>query len=373
MTQIVTYRYRLKDRHSARHLRELATAVNQVWNYANGAQKHAERLYRAGGSSRRWPSHFDLTKLTAGTSKELGILATTIGEVCRVYAECRTRARHSLRWRVSQGARRSLGWIPFRDGDARRIDGNSIILAGKRYRFFGNKRRPIPDGALNGSLVEDARGRWWLCIKVPAPERKCGSRQIGIDLGLKSLVTTSDGLKAEAPQIYRSWERKLRTAQRARRTARVRAIHAKIANSRHDFLHKLSTALVQNSNLIAVGDVSASDLARTSMGKSVLDAGWYAFKMMLRYKCQQAGASFLEVDESFSSVTCSSCQARSGPKGRKGLRVREWQCAECGAVHDRDCNAAKIILARSVTRPVEGSFGLAPGDRHEIACVGGEP
>jgi putative transposase len=99
---------------------------------------------------------------------------------------------------------------------------------------------------------------------------------------------------------------------------------------------------------------NASALAKTRQAKSVLDAGWSAFRTMLLYKCADAGVWFEEVDEAFSTQTCSVCNSRAGPKGRKGLGIRGWQCAVCGAIHDRDVNAAHNILAAGHRRLAEG-------------------
>jgi IS605 OrfB family transposase len=139
---------------------------------------------------------------------------------------------------------------------------------------------------------------------------------------------------------------------------RARAIHAKIANRRKDFLHKLSTRLTRVNGAIFVGDVNASALAKTRQAKSVLDAGWSAFRTMLRYKCADAGVWFDEVDEAFSTQTCSVCHSRTGPKGREGLGIRGWQCRICGAIHDRDVSAAQNILAAGHRRLAEGIFVL---------------
>lgn len=120
----------------------------------------------------------------------------------------------------------------------------------------------------------------------------------------------------------------LATAQRAGKNDRVKAIHAKIANRRKDFLHKQSTALVRNYGAIFVGNVNASGLAKTRMAKSVLDAGWSAFRTMLQYKSMATGVWFEEVNEAFSTVTCSACKSRTGPlrSGRitnKGMDLRD--------------------------------------------------
>lgn len=346
---LLTYKYRLKDRRAAKLLRHMAVAVNQVWNYSNAYQRDIETRYRAGAPKREWPTHFDLTYLTAGTSKELGILAGTVSEVCRRYATARDAAKHSLRFRTSFGPRRALGWIPFRRDD-RRIDGNSVIYLRKQFRWFGNRRRPLPATAKGGAFVEDALGRWWVTFHVEVAEYTTNSTaQIGIDLGLKSFATMSDGEKIEAPRYYRALEAKLATAQRAHNKQRVRRIHCDIANARKDFLHKLSARLVRENALIAVGDVSSSKLACTKMAKSVLDAGWSAFRSQLRYKSQQAGVAYLEVDERFTTQACSECGSIAGPRGRAGLNKREWDCLGCGASHDRDVNSAKVILSRALS------------------------
>ena len=147
---------------------------------------------------------------------------------------------------------------------------------------------------------------------------------------------------------YRKLEAQLAKAQRAHKRARVSALHAKIKNSRQDQLHKLSTALVTEYGAIFIGNVNASALARTRMAKSVLDAGWSMFRTMLQYKSEHAGVWFDEVDEKFSTQTCSCCSRRTGPKGLEGLGIREWACPECGAYHHRDINAAVNSLRRDV-------------------------
>ncbi|MBT2774429.1 transposase [Halomonas sp. ISL-60] len=172
-----------------------------------------------------------------------------------------------------------------------------------------------------------------------------GQGAVGIDLGLKEVATCSDGEKLENGRFYRDLEAKLATAQRARNKHRVKAIHAKIKNRRKDALHKFTRRLVDQHDEIYVGDVSPLKLAKTRMAKSVLDAGWGQLKTMLEYKCEHAGIVFEEVREAYTSRTCSSCGSLSGPQGVNGLRVRDWKCVECGALHDRDVNAAQNILS----------------------------
>jgi IS605 OrfB family transposase len=343
--QTVTYKYRVKDRSARKTLARHAMACNQVWNYCNAFQKDIESRYHAGAPKRRWPSAFDLAKLCKGTGKDLGVHQQTIGTVCDQFAKSRDKAKHSLRFRSSFGVKRALGWIPFQK-QSRQIEGNSIWYLGKRYRFFGSKRRPLLDNAKGGAFVEDTLGRWYVCFHVEVAEHQPrGNGIIGIDLGLKSLAVMSDGQKIEAPRHYRALEGKLAVAQRAHNKQRVRRIHAKIKNTRKDFLHKLSTTLADQNALIAVGDVDSKRLAKTRMAKSVLDAGWSTFRSMLKYK----SAGYVEVDEKFTTQTCSECGSIAGPKGRAGLNKREWTCSGCGVSHDRDVNSAVVILSRALS------------------------
>ena len=138
--------------------------------------------------------------------------------------------------------------------------------------------------------------------------------------------------------------------------ARVKAIHAKIKNRRKDALHQFSSALVNTNAAIFVGNVSSRKLAKTKMAKSVLDAGWAMLKTQLEYKAIARSVVFEVVDESYSTQTCSCCGVipASSPKGRAGLGIREWTCTECGAVHDRDRNAAMNILAAGHRRLAVG-------------------
>ena len=150
-------------------------------------------------------------------------------------------------------------------------------------------------------------------------------------------------------------KKKLGIAQRARNKKRVRAIYAKIKQIRNNHLHQESTKLVKNYSSIFVGNVNAKSLAKTKLAKSVLDAGWTMFRTLLKYKCENAGVWFEEVNEQYTTQTCSCCGSRdSSPKGRTGLRIREWTCVQCGTLHDRDINAAKNILALGHERLAEG-------------------
>lgn len=258
--------------------------------------------------------------------------------------------RPKLRWRHSFGARRSLGWVPFKGQNLHR-SGNAFSLIGKTIRVF-NRERLSDSKIRDGSLTQDSCGDWWLCIPVdteivdaPAP-----MDAVGIDLGLKTAAVASDGRTLES-RVYRSFEPRISQAQRRGNKMRAKRLHRKAARCRADAMHKFSTALVRDYQRIFVGDVSSTKLVKTKMAKSVLDAGWGMLKTQLEYKCQQAAREFRVVNESNTTRACSGCGALTGPTGLDMLSVRQWICDACGEAHSRDVNAARNIQRRGEASP----------------------
>ena len=347
-----TLKLRIKDKHTP-VLNQLATEVNFVWNYVNDLC--FTHLKRTG----KFFSAYDVAQYTTGASKEMSLHSQTIQAVTEELITRRKQFKKAkLNWRVSnkQSARRSLGWIPFKKSAMKYGDG--FVQYGKQAFKLWDSYGLAQYSVKTGCFVEDARGRWYVCLVVDnAPKlESTGTDAIGIDLGLKDLATLSNGKKLKADRYYRRYEQKLGIAQRARKKHRVKAIHAKIKNTRQNQLHQFSTELVKAYAAIVIGDVSSKALAKTKLAKSVLDAGWGSFKTMLRYKCEHAGVWFEEVNERYTTQACSSCGCIScnSPKGRAGLRIREWSYPECGELHDRDVNAAKNILAAGHCRLAGG-------------------
>ena len=355
MKSTKTLRLRIKDKH-AKVLAAMAREVNQVWNHINAASAKAARPFHG---KPKFLSGYDLQKFTAGFSKCDGVSvgSGTVQLVCVEYATRRKQFKKTrLNWRVSnpKSSKYSLGWIPFKGGHAKYKSGQ-VQFGGHKFSLwdsYGLSRFELRAG----SFSEDSRGRWYfnVAVEVEALPNQ-GVSSIGIDLGLKECATTSDGDKLQG-RWFRELEPQLAAAQRARKKKRVKAIHAKIANRRKDAIHKFTTNLAKNNAAIFVGDVASARLVKTQMAKSTLDAGWAMFKTALEYKCRQAGVVFEVVNEAYSTQTCSACGAlpESRPNGIAGLRIREWTCSDCGAVHDRDVNAARNILAAGHRRLAEG-------------------
>lgn len=346
---ILTFRYRVKDKTSGKRLRGHARACNFVWNFCCNTQREAERRWRAGGKG-RWPTAFDLIKLCTGAAAELGLHSDTVQTICRQFAVSRDAKRRCPRFRASGGPKRALGWIPFIPR-AIKIEGACMVYLKQKFRFW--RHREVEGEFKSGCLVEDPRGRWYVCFQNEVVETKpTGHGRIGIDLGLKALATCTDGTTIPALQHYRHHEAKLAKAQRAGNKKRARTIHIKIANCRRHQLHIASAQLARDNQLIVVGNVNAAKLAKTRLAKSVLDASWTMLRNQLRYKASRHGAMFLEVDERWTSQTCSCCGSipDSSPKGMGALGMRRWICSDCGAEHDRDLNAAFNILRVGLER-----------------------
>ena len=337
-----TLKLRIKDKHSA-VLNQMACEVNFVWNYVNDLGfKHLKR-------KGEFLSAYDIAKYTKGTSKECNLHSQTIQAVTEELVTRRKQFKKAkLKWRVTnkKSARRSLGWIPFKKIAIKYADG--YVQYGKHQFRVWDSYGLSQYSVKTGSFVEDARGRWYVCLVVESSKtvKTTSTKAIGIDLGLKDIATCSDDTVISNPKFYRKYEQKLGIAQRARNKKRVRALHAKIGNCRKDYLHKSSTMLVKKNALIVIGDLSAKKLVKTKMAKSVLDTGFSALKTMLKYKCENAGVLFEEVNERFTTQICSCCGeiTTGSPKGRADLRIRVWEC-ECGSINQRDLNSAKNILA----------------------------
>jgi IS605 OrfB family transposase len=347
---IKTLSVRVRDK-QASVLNRMAFDVNQVWNAANADCAELSWVpIPEVGYMNLGTSAFDLMKDLKGIRKQRGMIidSTAVQETIAVHAKARKQfKKNKLNWRCSGGSKKALGWIPFKSGAAKWVNGQ-VRYAGYYFKVWDSYG--LSQFAFrSGCFSQDARGRWYfnIVVHVEIVARQAAGGQVGIDLGLKTTATCSNGDSFARQDCYRNLEQKLGKAQRAKDKKRVKAIHAKIKNTRKDAIHKFTNKIVKENSLIIVGNVSSQKLAKTKMAKSVLDAGWFMLKTQLEYKSIATQAVFIEVNESYTTQTCSCCGliSHNSPKGRAGLRIREWTCAECGTTHDRDINAAKNILA----------------------------
>ena len=273
-----------------------ASEVNEVFNYCNEISSHTANRTDL---RRKWLTGFDLCSLTAGATDYFGhIGAATINRICLEHAQKRAAVRRCrLRWRISGGPRRSLGWVPFK-GSCLKRKGRAVRFCGKSFRVFQADRL---DGVKwkQGCFAQDAVGDWWLCVSVERQVDVVGPSEgtVGIDLGLKDVAVTSEGERLACGRFYRGLELRIAEAQRRGHRRQAKRLHRKAARRRADAFHKFTRRIVDRYEFIVVGDVSSRKLIKTPMAKSVLDSGWGILKRMLQYKGEYAGRSVTIVSE----------------------------------------------------------------------------
>lgn len=244
-----------------------------------------------------------------------------------------------------------------------RLTRNGFTLHGERLYVakVGDIRvrwsRPLPSVPSSVTVIREPDGRYYASFVVErqaAPLPGC-AREVGIDLGLANLVVTSDGEVIANPRFLRTAHRRLRKAQRrlsrrrkgsvnrARARHRVAVMHRKVRETRLDHAHKMALRLVRDNQAVYAEDLCVSGLARTTLAASIADAGWSQLVRCIEEKAVRYGRTFHRIGRfEPTSQVCAACGVKDGPKP---LSVRQWTCAACGTVCDRDVNAANNILA----------------------------
>lgn len=220
--------------------------------------------------------------------------------------------------------------------------------------------RQLPQSAEPSTVTVklDPSGRWFvsLLVDVEINQLPVSPNKVGLDLGVSSLVTLSTGEKVANPKTFKAKYKRLRKAQKAlsrklkgsnnRHKARLKVakLQAEIADTRKDFLHKLTTQLVRDNQVIAIEDLAVKNMVKNhSLAQSISDASWGELVRQLTYKSEWYGRELVKIDRWFpSSKRCSNC---GHIVQRLPLNIREWDCPECRSHHDRDVNAAVNVLA----------------------------
>lgn len=215
------------------------------------------------------------------------------------------------------------------------------------------------DGRIKSVTVsQTASGKYFVSILAEEEQIELpkSEKSVGIDLGIKDLVITSDGKKSDNLKLIKKYEDKLAREQRKlshkkrgsknreKQRIKVAKIHEKIANARNDYLHKISRKLINENQVIVSEDLSVSNMVKNhNLAKAISDCGWGELTRQLQYKAEWYGRTYIKIGRFIpSSQMCHVCCYQN--KETKDLSVRKWICPQCGTEHDRDINAAINIL-----------------------------
>ena len=250
-----------------------------------------------------------------------------------------------------------------------KLEGNRVFLP--KFMKNGikiNLHRNIPEGSsIKQATITKKNDKYYISISfddnLPTPKPIIAQSSIGLDMGINSLIATSKDVKIANPRYTKKYARMLKLASRhldrkqhsrkkgdttpkskryLKQQAKVAKIHEKIANSRSDYIHKITNEITNQYDVICIEDLNVKGMIKNhKLSKHIADVAWGELRRQLEYKSERKGKILIKVDRWLpSSQTCSSCLS---PTGKKPLNIRKFTCPICGTIHDRDNNAAKII------------------------------
>ncbi len=357
--QVKTFRYRLKPSKSGRtKLDRTLELCRWVFNETLATRKNTWE------QEKKTLSLYDTNKLLTIWKRDHTELVSVHSQVLQNVQERVDLAFKAFFRRVKAGEKpgyprfRGYGWydsFTFKQSGFELLPAGNGLLISKIGAVRIVLHRPIQGRVKTLTVQRDAVGNWYACFacEVEPEAMPFSELAVGIDVGLESFATLSNGMKIENPRFFRHAEKELAkvqrllskaekgTPERAKRRKAVQHVHQRIANRRKDFAHKLSRELVHSFGMISFENLRIQNMLQNHcLAKSISDASWNQLIMYTTYKAENAGRVVVLVDPRNTSRMCSCC----GTLVEKSLSVRVHQCPVCGLVMDRDENASNNIL-----------------------------
>ncbi len=367
------YRFRMEPTQAQiEALLRMAGARRWVWNWGLARRKEVYAAMGKGLSYQQQAAELTAVKKRPETAwlreADSQLLQQALQDLDRAF-----KAFFERRARFPRFKSKKKDQPRFRIPQRVKVEGSKVYIPKVGWVAI-RQSQPIDCPVKGATFKRDTQGHWYVTLTaefempdVPLPPAN-PERVVGIDLGLKDFAVLSDGTRIAPPKFYRKVLSKLRRAQRAlsrkqkgsknREKARkhLNKIHAKVRNQRQDWLHKLTTGLVQKYDGLCIEDLNLKGIARTKLSTSVLDAALGEFRRQLEYKTVWRRKHLAVIDRYFpSSKLCRECGTIHTALT---LSDRVWTCG-CGALHDRDLNAAQNIRAEGM-RHIPWVYGRSP-------------
>lgn len=385
---IRTYKYRLRPYRFQTEM--LDTLFWQARTLYNAALEQRIAVYKETGKGIDFADQCKVFRDERNTNPDIyGLLnATSVQQMLRRLDKALSAFFRRMKAGETPGFPRFKGYDRFKSVEYRYGDGCKLrYMENGQVRFYIQNigevkvifHRQMPDGStIKHVVIKRVNQKWYVCLMLEIPDKQIAPSQeyaaVGIDMGLKSLIATSDGFMAGNPRWLKESLRDLRIAQRkvARRkrgskrrrqaVRQVARVHEKIANQRQDYWHKLTRELATSYSHVAVENLNLRFMNKNKyLSRSSYDAGLGIFMQLLTYKVEETGGQLVAVNPAYTSQMCSEC----GEIVEKDLSVRTHECPYCGLVLDRDVNAARNILQKAFYAPGLGvqdlTWAATPG------------